>query len=153
MEEMFSHLPVLFVECVNADEEVLEAILEKKAFLKEFAHLSPQEALDGFTKRIGFYESTYEPLQDERNRILIDSFEACILQENISDLIPYFDRIKDIITTRIVRNLFLLRHGQTFYNIEDRIGGGFRPDRKGPATSRISGPLFFCLADSGHLHQ
>ena len=120
----FPDLPVLFIECLNADEEALEANLDRKATLKEFSHLSRGEALDSFLKRIANYEQVYEPLSDqERNRIMVDSFEVCILQEQIADLLPYYDRIRDIITTRIVRNLFLVRHGETHYNLEERIGG------------------------------
>nr|MBF0222249.1 histidine phosphatase family protein [Desulfobulbaceae bacterium] len=135
IEKMFSDVPILYIECVNADEEALEANLERKVFLKEFRHLPAQTALDWFNKRIGYYESAYEPLKVERNRILVDSFEACILQEHITDHIPYYDRIRDIITTRVIRNLFLLRHGETFFNVEDRIGGDADLTEKGQAQA------------------
>ena len=131
IEETFADIPLLFIECVNVDEEALEANLAKKALLQEFRHLPIQEALDGFRKRINYYEGAYEPLYAEKNRILLDSFEACILQEKIEDLLPYYDRIRDIITIRVVRNLFLLRHSETFSNIEDRIGGDSDLSEKG----------------------
>lgn len=101
-----------------------------------------QEAVDGLTRRIGYYEKAYEPLDEERNRILVDSFEACILQEQITDLIPYYDRIRDIITTRIVRNLFLIRHGETFYNLEGRIGGDSGLTEKGQAQAEALARYF-----------
>ncbi len=119
----FPDLPRLFVECVNADDEALEANLERKAELKEFSHLTREKALESFLKRIAYYESIYEPLDVESNRILVDSFDSCILQERIGEVLPYYDRIRDIITTRVVRNLFLVRHGETHFNREDRIGG------------------------------
>ena len=53
IEEIFFDLPVLFIECVNTDEEALEANLERKVLLKEFRHLNTQKALDWFTKRYG----------------------------------------------------------------------------------------------------
>ncbi len=123
IEQTFSALAILFLECMNADEEALEANLERKASLKEFSHLSQQEALDSFKQRISYYESIYEPLHQERNRLLVDSFQSCILQEQLADSLPYYDRLRDLVTTRIVRNLFLVRHGETFYNQNDRIGG------------------------------
>ena len=123
IDAAFPGLPMLYVECVNADEEALEANLERKAGLKEFRHLSREKALESFVRRIHYYESIYEPLDEEPNRILVDSFDSCILQERISEVLPYYDRIRDIITTRVVRNLYLVRHGETFYNREDRIGG------------------------------
>lgn len=136
IEETFAGLPVLFIECVNVDEEANEACLEHKASLKEFSHLSQAEAFDSFYKRISHYESIYEPLNEEGNRILVDSFEGCILQEQIADVVPYYDRIRDIVTTRIVRNLFLVRHGETYYNLEDRIGGDSDLTEKGLAQAR-----------------
>lgn len=119
----FPDQPLCYVECLNADDEALEANLERKAGLKEFRHLTPEKAQESFLKRIAFYESIYEPLDAEANRILVDSFDSCILQEQITDVLPYYDRIRDIITTRVVRNLFLVRHGETHFNREDRIGG------------------------------
>lgn len=119
----FPDVPLCYIECLNADEEALEANLERKTRLKEFQHLSPDKALESFLKRISYYESIYEPLDTEPNRILVDSFDSCILQERITNVLPYYDRIRDILTTRVVRNLFLVRHGETLYNQEDRIGG------------------------------
>ncbi|NLX17901.1 MAG: 6-phosphofructo-2-kinase/fructose-2,6-bisphosphatase, partial [Desulfobulbus sp.] len=121
--DSFPGLPLCYIECLNADEEALEANLERKARLKEFQHLSHDKALESFVKRIRYYESIYEPLDSEANRILVDSFDSCILQEHITDVLPYYDRIRDILTTRVVRNLFLVRHGETLFNQEDRIGG------------------------------
>jgi broad specificity phosphatase PhoE/predicted kinase len=121
--ERFSDVSILFIECVNADEEALEANLQRKSNLKEFSNMSQAEALESFRQRIRFYESIYEPLDKEPNRLLVDSFDSCILQEHITNILPYYDRIRDIVTTRVVRSLFLVRHGQTFFNLEDRIGG------------------------------
>ena len=139
---MFPELAVLFIECTNMDEEVHEANLERKLSLKEFGHLSAEEALDSFLKRISHYEGIYEPLQEERNRIVIDSFEGRILQEHISDLVPYYDRIRDLLTTRTVKNLFLVRHGETYYNLEDRIGGDSDLTEKGCLQARALADYF-----------
>lgn len=142
IEETMAGRPILFLECMNADEEALEANLERKSSLKEFAHLSPEEAIDSFSKRISYYESIYEPLHEERNRILVDSFEGCILQEQLSDVVPYYDRIRDLVTTRIVKNLFLVRHGETYFNLEDRIGGDSKLTEKGLAQAQALAEYF-----------
>ncbi|MDR9500499.1 MAG: 6-phosphofructo-2-kinase/fructose-2,6-bisphosphatase [Desulfurivibrionaceae bacterium] len=136
VEETMAGRPILFLECRNADEEALEANLVRKSSLREFAHLSPQEAIDSFAKRISFYETMYEPLQAERNCIVVDSFTGTILQEKLADVVPYYDRIRDLITTRIVKNLFLVRHGETYFNLEDRIGGDSVLTAKGLAQAR-----------------
>ncbi|MDD5758484.1 MAG: 6-phosphofructo-2-kinase domain-containing protein, partial [Desulfobulbaceae bacterium] len=139
---MFPGLSVLFIECINIDEEVREANLERKLSLKEFGHLSPDEALDSFLKRISHYEGIYEPLQEERNRIVVDSFAGRILQEQIADLVPYYDRIRDLLTTRTVKNLFLVRHGETHYNLEDRIGGDSELTEKGARQAQSLADYF-----------
>ncbi len=123
IKETFTDFPVFFIECVNIDEEANEVYLERKASLKEFSHLSQADAFDSFSKRISYYESIYEPPLEEKNRILVDSFEGHILQQHISESVPFYDRIRDLITTRVVRNLFLVRHGETHFNQDDRIGG------------------------------
>ncbi len=123
IEATVGDIPVLFVECVNEDVEVLEATLRRKAILEEFRHLSAEGAIASFRERIFHYESMYEPLQDERNQVLVNSFEARILREALQDLVPHYDRIRDLIVTRLVKNLFLVRHGETYSNLEDRIGG------------------------------
>lgn len=142
IKENFPDFPLIFIECMNTDEEALEANLERKAFLQEFRHLSHEQALDSFLKRIDFYESVYEPLHEERNFILVDSFEGHILQEQLTDLLPYYDRIRDLITTRTVRNLFLVRHGETWFNREDRIGGDSDLTDKGLAQANALAEYF-----------
>lgn len=142
ISETFPEIPVLFIECINLDEEVHEANLERKLSLKEFGHLASEEALDSFLKRIAHYEMVYQPLQEERNRIVVESFEGRILQEHISDLVPYYDRIRDLITTRTVRNLFLVRHGETYYNLEDRIGGDSELSERGLNQARALAEYF-----------
>ena len=142
IKKTFPDLPLLFIECLNTDEEALEANLERKALLKEFRHLSREQALDSFQKRIDFYERVYEPLNEERNFILVDSFEGHILQEQLSEVLPYYDRIRDLVTTRIVRNLFLVRHGETWFNREDRIGGDSDLTDKGLAQAQALAEYF-----------
>ncbi len=142
IEETMAGWPILFLECMNADEEALEANLERKSSLKEFAHLSQEEAIDSFSKRISYYESIYQPLHEERNRILVDSFAGCILQEQLADVVPYYDRIRDLVTTRIVKNLFLVRHGETYFNLEDRIGGDSELTEKGLTQARALAEYF-----------
>lgn len=136
IRDTFPDTQVLFIECMNADDEALEANLERKTSLSDFKGRTKEEALNSFTRRIESYESIYEPLDEEPNRILLDSFESCILQEQVRFALPYYDRIRDILTTRIVRNLFLVRHGETFYNLEDRIGGDSSLTEKGMSQAR-----------------
>jgi broad specificity phosphatase PhoE/predicted kinase len=145
IEATFPETPILFIECMNADEEALEANFARKATMEEFSHLSREEALASFMRRVAYYESIYEPLSEEPNRLLVDSFESCILQEEVTDVMPYYDRIRDIVTTRVVRNLFLVRHGETAFNVEDRIGGDSDLTERGRTQAAALADYFAAL--------
>ncbi|MFO8088393.1 MAG: 6-phosphofructo-2-kinase/fructose-2,6-bisphosphatase [Desulfatiglandaceae bacterium] len=115
--------PVLFIECINEDKTILEASVLRKIMLPEFNHLSLEAAIESFNKRINYYQTIYSPLDDERDFVILDSLHNKIIKEEISDTIPFYDRIRDFLVTDTVKNLFLVRHGETYFNLENRIGG------------------------------
>jgi len=114
---------LLFVECINDDEEMLEAGILKKITLPEFSQLKSEEAVLSFKQRISYYVSIYAPLRNEKNIIKLDTLNNLILEEEVAGEIPYYDRIRDFLVTDSVKNLFLIRHGETYFNLQDRIGG------------------------------
>ena len=123
--------PVLFIECINNNEEILNASINRKVDTKEFTHLKPDDAVKSFKKRISYYENIYEPLRDERNIIRLDSLNKKVIHEEIKETIPYYDQVRDFLVTDSVKHLYLLRHGETYFNIENRIGGDSRLTGKG----------------------
>ncbi len=122
---------LLFIECVNNDRDILEANILHKVGSQEFTHLPPEEAVASFKKRIQYYDGIYTPLQAERNYVRVNTFHYQILEENIIDNIPFYDRIRDFLVTPFIRNLFLIRHGETYFNIDDRIGGDSELTQRG----------------------
>jgi len=62
-------------------------------------------------------------VQHEGNYIRMDSLHNKIIAEKLSDPLPLYSRIRDILVTDIVKNLYLIRHTETHFNKEDRIGG------------------------------
>jgi broad specificity phosphatase PhoE/predicted kinase len=134
--------PILFIECVNNDEEVLSASILRKIDLAEFGHLTREEAIKGFRERISYYQSIEEPLERERNYIRLDSLHNRIMEEDLSDSIPYYDQIRDFLVTNTVKNLYLIRHSETYYNLEDRIGGDSDLTEKGWNQARTLANYF-----------
>ena len=114
---------VLFIECLNDDDEILDANICYKVDIPEFAHLTESEAVDSFKKRIRYYEGIYQPLKRERNYFKLDTFNYRILKEKLTDSLPFEDRIRDFLVTPYIKNLYLIRHTESFYNLENRIGG------------------------------
>ena len=127
--------PILFVECINNDQDILDASIQRKINLDEFGHLTKEEAVNSFKERISYYQSIEEHLERERNYVRLDSLNNMIINEDQTDSIPYYDQIRDFLTTNTVENLYLIRHGTTYYNIEDRIGGDSTLTDKGKAQA------------------
>ena len=124
ISRLLTGYPLLFVECINDDEEILEASILRKTTAPEFDHLKMEAAIEGFRQRIHYYDSIYIPLNgNEGNFVRLDSLNNQIIEEEIAEDIPYYERIRDFMVTDIVKNLFLIRHGETYFNLENRIGG------------------------------
>lgn len=121
--EYLNDFPVMFVECQTRDTELLDDFIRRKAHLPEFADMPAAAALRSFRERIAHYVSVYSPLKNEPCWIRTDVTDCRILAEAPSSAIPYYSAIRSIITSRWVNNLYLVRHGETEYNLENRIGG------------------------------
>ena len=103
--------PLLFIECINGDEKILEASILRKIALPEFRHLEKGAAIQSFKQRIMYYNTIYCPLKDEINRVKLDSLNNNIMEEEIVEHIPYYDRIRDFLVTDTIKTLCLLRTG------------------------------------------
>ena len=119
LEGMF----ILYIECVIDDPDLVDACIQRKAKLPEFARMSREDATKRFKQRIGYYESIYTPLAGEANFVQLDTLWNRILTEHVTSNTPYYVRIRDIMVSDWVNNLYLARHGESFFNTEDRIGG------------------------------
>jgi broad specificity phosphatase PhoE/predicted kinase len=115
--------PLLFIECVNNDEEILDESILRKIETTEFSHLSTDEAIQSFKKRISYYIPIYVPLKNEPNFIKLNSLYKTVIREEIKGTIPYYDQIRDFLVTDTIKHLYLIRHGETSFNLENRIGG------------------------------
>ncbi|MFZ0450301.1 MAG: 6-phosphofructo-2-kinase/fructose-2,6-bisphosphatase [Desulfatiglandaceae bacterium] len=134
--------PLLFIECINNDEAILEASIRRKIILPEFQHLTKEMALRSFEQRIRYYDSIYSPLEKGRNYVRLDSLNNKILKESLHDTLPFYDRLRDFLVTDSVKNLFLIRHGETYFNLENRIGGDSGLTKTGKSQA-VSLGLYF----------
>ena len=53
--------PILFIECINEDEKILKASIQRKISNPEFSHLTRENATKSFRQRIAYYEKLYTP--------------------------------------------------------------------------------------------
>jgi broad specificity phosphatase PhoE/predicted kinase len=141
IEKILDDHPILFIECVNDDEDILHLSIMEKIKLSEFVHLK-ENALKEFFQRIAYYKMIYEPLKAERNYLRLDSLQNLIIEEKHSDIIPFYERLRDFLVTDEVKNLFLIRHTETQYNVADRIGGDSSLTNKGRMQAKALGEFF-----------
>ncbi|MFP4071844.1 MAG: bifunctional nucleoside/nucleotide kinase/histidine phosphatase family protein [Desulfovibrionales bacterium] len=135
LQSLLTDHPVFFIECRNDDEEILKASIIRKTKLPEFSRVNFEQAITSFVARIAYYEHIYSPLEQEENFIVLDSLNNKILEERITDDIPHYVKIRDLLVSDWVKNLYLVRHGETHYNLENRIGGDSGLTRTGKAQA------------------
>jgi broad specificity phosphatase PhoE/predicted kinase len=141
IEKQLDDHPILYIECINDDEYILNLIIQEKVKLPEFSHLK-DKAVKEFLKRIDYYKMIYVPLKVERNYLRIDSLQNMIIEEKHSDVIPFYERLRDYLVTDEVKNLFLIRHTETKDNVENRIGGDSKLTEKGKEQAVALGAFF-----------
>ncbi len=132
-----TNYPILYVECVNEDPLLLENFIQLKCKLPEFKNMAEKDALECFRTRIGYYEQMYTSVgADERYWMRVDAAANRIIQECPCDGSPHYPAIRDVVVSRWVRSLYLMRHGQTQFNLEGRIGGNPPLTKKGLQQAR-----------------
>ncbi|MDR0239882.1 MAG: 6-phosphofructo-2-kinase/fructose-2,6-bisphosphatase [Deltaproteobacteria bacterium] len=136
IEEYCAEFPILFIECANEDPLLLDACIRRKTQLPEYAAYSREEALKSFLSRIRYYESIYSPVGEEQHWMRVDAVTNRVIAERPCDHSPYYPAIRDSVVSTWVRCLYLVRHGQTAYNLEGRIGGDPSLTPKGLSQAR-----------------
>lgn len=139
IEQTLTDHPVLFIECVNEDQLLLNACIRRKADLPEYEGYDKEEAVASFMKRIEHYESIYDHIGEEKYWMIVDAPANRILDERPCEISPYYAAIREIVTSMWVRDLYLARHGQTEFNVQGRIGGDPPLTAKGRAQARLLG--------------
>jgi broad specificity phosphatase PhoE/predicted kinase len=123
IKTFFPGYPIFFVECVNEDPELIAASISRKVSLPDFVHLSPEKAEESFRERRRYYEGIYEPLGNEENFVVLDTLHKRIERERVQAVLPHYRIVRDLLVSDWVQNLYLARHGETVFNLDNRIGG------------------------------
>lgn len=116
---------VVFIETVCDDPRVIDRNLrDTKLHSPDYVGMAPEEALADFKKRIAHYEKAYATvgddegmsvkLIDEGKKVVVHNIDGAVMSR-----IVYF--LMNLRTKR--RPIWLTRHGESQFNVEDRIGG------------------------------
>lgn len=118
-------LSVVFVESVCEDEAVIESnIRQTKLHMPDYAGTDPDEAVADFRARIAHYEQVYEPVQEaEGSFVRTIDLGRLMVAHDIHGYLP--SRLVYFLMNLHVapRSIWLTRHGESTYNVEDRVGG------------------------------
>jgi len=131
-------LRVAFIETVCADPSVIDRnVRETKLHSPDYADLSPEEAVKDFLLRVSHYESVYQTVEDDEGRYvkLIDEGRKVVVHRidgNILSRAVFF--LMNLRTK--TRSLYLVRHGESVFNVEDRIGGDADLSPRGRAFAK-----------------
>ncbi len=142
IEEHLTDHPILYIQCVNNDSEIVDLSIRYKVKSPEFACLPEEKAISEFKKRINYYRMIYDDLRTEKNFLRMDSLHNKIFDEQLTDQLPLYSRIRDCLVTDVVKSLFLIRHTETYFNVDDRIGGDADLTPKGMEQANALGRFF-----------
>ncbi|KAI8929216.1 hypothetical protein BC831DRAFT_502934 [Entophlyctis helioformis] len=120
---------VMFIESICDDPNVILAnIREVKLSSPDFEGIDPEIAIRDFEQRIKYYEKTYETLQSTE----MDSTVSFVKLINVGNQV-LVNKVRGYIQSRIVyflmnlntipRSFYFSRHGESVYNVLQRIGG------------------------------
>ncbi|TPX33706.1 hypothetical protein SmJEL517_g03443 [Synchytrium microbalum] len=122
------HVHALFVESICDDAAVLEQNIQMKLRGPDYIHMPPDEAIRDFKARIKAYEGAYQTIGEEEEKqglsyIKIVNVGKKVIAHNIHGYLPS-QCVFYLMQIHIKeRTIYLTRHGQSVYNLYDRIGG------------------------------
>jgi hypothetical protein len=126
---------LIWIESIcNKEEIVSENIHKVKVNGQDYKKLSMEAAMVDFSQRINYYQKVYETLTAEEGYSYIKTI-------NVGEGIE-INKINGYLAEKIMtytinltispnRNIYLSRHGESEYNIEDRVGGNSKLSQKG----------------------
>ena len=118
-------LEVVFVESVCEDESVIESnIRQTKLHMPDYAGVAEADAVADFRARIAHYDRVYEPVAEAEGSFVrvIDVGRKVVahrIQGSLPSRLVYF-----LMNLHVApRSVWLTRHGESTFNVENRVGG------------------------------
>lgn len=117
----------MFLEIVCNDENIIRSnVRETKLYSPDYSAMDPETAIDDFLKRIDFYKQVYQPLDDAHEGHLsylklIDVGCQLVANRLHSAGLQMLPLVANLHITP--RPIYLVRHGESVDNTQQRIGG------------------------------
>lgn len=121
-------LRCMFLESICSSENIVESnVREVKVHSPDYKGVEADEAISDFLERIRHYEDIYEPISEEQEGHytfikIFNAGEKYVIHKHegyLQSKIVYW-----IMNVHITpRTIYLTRHGESKYNVDNRIGG------------------------------
>lgn len=134
----------IFVENICDNPKILEHIINKKIKNSlDYKWKDKKFAKEDFLKRILYYSEVYEKIGENHPFIKIYNFGERI-EKNIFNETDFLNDILSFLGSINLtkKNIYLARHGETFFNTQDRIGGNSKLTKKGIKSAKKMAEYF-----------
>jgi broad specificity phosphatase PhoE/adenylylsulfate kinase-like enzyme len=131
-------LEVVFVETICDDPAVVDRnVRETKLHSPDYAEADPESAVADFLQRIEHYARVYESVADDEGRYvkLIDEGQKVVVHRIDGTILSRAVAFLMNLRTRR-RTVWLVRHGESVFNVEDRVGGDSDLSPRGRAFAK-----------------
>lgn len=116
---------IIFIENITTDEKIIEKNILFKKNSKDYNKFSIEDMKKDFIERLNYYKDSYDSIDDSENLNYIKFYDCGkkVIYDNI------YGYIESLLLTFLInfkvsdKKIFITRHGQSFYNLESRIGG------------------------------
>ncbi|KAH9274206.1 hypothetical protein BSLG_002125 [Batrachochytrium salamandrivorans] len=126
--EKESGIRALFIESICPDPIVLEKNIQMKLNGPDYKFMDPEVAINDFKARISNYEKVYQTISEEEEQREVSYIKIINVGQKV-----IANRIRGYLPSQCVfylmqmhihqRTIWLTRHGESEYNISERIGG------------------------------
>ena len=135
-------IAVMFIESICNDvDTVMANIREVKLSSPDYKGIDPDKAIDDFQRRIAYYAKSYDTLTREE----LDGTISFVKLIDVGDQV-LVHKVRGYIQSRIVyflmnlnttpRSFFFSRHGESLFNVQQRIGGDTSLSPRGQLFAR-----------------
>jgi 6-phosphofructo-2-kinase len=123
-----SGIQAIFIESICPDANVLAQNIKMKLSGPDYINMHPDEAMRDFNMRIANYEKVYETIsvqeeQENMSFIKIIDVGRKVIAHHIRGYLPsqFVFYLMQIHIKK--RSIWLSRHGESLFNVENRVGG------------------------------
>jgi len=135
---------VLFIESICTEGPVLDANIEMKLSGPDYVNIPRDQAIKDFKERIRNYEKIYETLAEEEEArdvsyVKIINIGKKVITNNIHGYLQSHCVFYLMQLNIKKRTIWVTRHGESYYNIDNRIGGDPPLTENGQAYGKALG--------------